>query len=248
MVKLRAERKKESIVNELLHRFVSGRYCCGEKIVVKTICEETGVSRFPVMAALNDLRVAGFVIITAQVGCEVISPTPAEVHDFFLFFGRMEGMLAELAAERRLPAEIGGLWRINDQIKKIRASRESAEEYRGLNRELHRRIHALARSPTLHERQVANWAMADFLISQAGGFVVRQRQAASEHDAVIDAIEKQATARARMAMEEHIMTFGTSVVALSKRAFTRVRDAGSATVPPVGRPGTSNARTVAEEG
>src|ERR1700736_6239343 len=99
MVKLRAERKKESIVNELLHRFVSGRYRCGEKIVVKTICEETGVSRFPVMAALNDLRAAGFVVITAQVGCEVISPTPAEVHDFFLFFGRMEGMIAELAAE-----------------------------------------------------------------------------------------------------------------------------------------------------
>jgi len=52
-----------------------------------------GVSRFPVMAALSDLRKAGFIIATTQGGCEVISPSGAQLHDFLLLFGRMEGIM-----------------------------------------------------------------------------------------------------------------------------------------------------------
>ena len=51
-----SERKKESVLNDLLARFVTGGYRFGEKISAKAVAEEMGVSRFPVMAALNDLR------------------------------------------------------------------------------------------------------------------------------------------------------------------------------------------------
>lgn len=212
-------RKRDDVYVELLRRFVCGEYMFGEKILVSSITEETGVSRFPVMAALNQLQASGFVIITAQVGCQVVAPSAAEIHDFFLLFGRMEGMLAELAAERRLDVEVSSLRLINGRIRKISSGAEAGEEYRVLNQDLHRAIHQFARSPAQHTRQVANWAMADFLISQANGFEYRFKRAVREHELIIDAIEQKATQEARRIMEDHITSFGQSVVSLVQTGF-----------------------------
>jgi len=206
-----SERKKDWVFNELLSRLVAGRYGFGAKISAKDLSEEMGVSRFPVMGALNDLRHAGFIIVTAQVGCEVISPSAVQIHDFFLLFGRMEGIMAELAAERRLSEEVGRMRSINERIATISSSAGAGEEYRQLNLELHGLIHTAARSPLLHARQVTNWAMSDFLITQAGGFERRFREATKEHADVIDRIERKAASRARLAMETHIQNFARAV-------------------------------------
>ena len=208
---LGSERKKDWVLNNLLSRLVTGRYGFGAKISTKDLAEEMGVSRFPVMAALNDLRHAGFIVVTAQVGCEVISPSATQIHDFFLLFGRMEGIMAELAAERRLSEEVDRMRAIDRRIATISSSTAAGEEYRQLNRELHGLIHAAARSPILHARQVTNWAMSDFLITQAGGFESRFREAAKEHADVIDCIERKAASRSRLAMETHIQNFARVV-------------------------------------
>jgi len=63
------DRKKEAVYRKILGCFLSGRYRMGDAILVKALSEEIGVSRQPVMAALNRLAVEGFVTITAQVGC-----------------------------------------------------------------------------------------------------------------------------------------------------------------------------------
>ena len=223
-----SERKKESVLNDLLARFVTGGYRFGEKISAKAVAEEMGVSRFPVMAALNDLRSAGLIVVTAQVGCQVISPNAAEIHDFFLFFGRMEGIMAELAAERRSPEEVRRMRSINQAIRAISATAGAGEAYRRLNQDLHREIHAAARSPMLHGRQLANWAMSDFLISQAGGFGKRFRQAAKEHAEIIDCINHKSAPRARMAMEQHIQRFAQTVGTLFEEGASRRREMAAA--------------------
>ena len=53
--------------------------------------------------------------------------------------------------------------------------------------------------------------MSDFLITQAGGFERRFREATKEHADVIDRIERKAASRARLAMETHIQNFARAV-------------------------------------
>lgn len=218
-------RKQDSVYDILLERFVSGRYRFGDTILVKQVAQETGASKHPIMSALKDLRAEGFVVITAQVGCQVVSPSAREIGDFFVMFSRMEGAMAEFAAERRQLADIDRLNLINAQIAKLpRRAAASGERYRVLNREFHATLHGIGQSPALHERLRASWAMSDFLISQSDEFSRHLSEAAAEHDDVIRAIAKGSASTARVAMERHILAFRLRVV---ERLAVRERDSSA---------------------
>ncbi len=208
----RGDRKKDAIRDFVLERLLNGQYRFGDKILVKQIAEQTGASRQPIMAALTALRADGFVHITAQVGCEVIAPSMREIGDFFLMFGRLEGLLAELAAARRQHADVAALRSVNAQILSLSTRKQdSATRYRDLNHRFHGMIYAAARSPTLHARQVVNWAMSDVLISQTCGFLPNLKGAGQQHAAIIDAIEAGAADKARLAGEAHIQAVASLV-------------------------------------
>lgn len=206
-------RKQDSVYETLLARFVAGAYRFGEALSVKRVAEETGASKHPIMAALKELQAQGFVRITAQVGCEVVSPSGEAIADFFVMFSRMEGVMAEFAAARRLDAEIDELALVNARIAKLpRRDPKSGERYRLLNREFHTRIHAMGRSPELHRQLRASWAMSDFFISQSDEFTRHLADATAEHEELIAAIRRRASARAREAMERHILGFRLKVL------------------------------------
>src|SRR5690554_501074 len=92
--------KKAAIYDHILEKLMTRQYRFGEKIVVKELSEETGVSRQPIMSALSNLQERGFVEITAQVGCTVYRPDSRAVSDFYRLFSANEGLIAALAAER----------------------------------------------------------------------------------------------------------------------------------------------------
>jgi len=92
--------KTRIICDEIERRLVRGHYRFGDEILANDLVREFGASRAPVMSAMNYLRAEGYLVITPQVGCRVISPTPAEIEDFFFVYGRVEGAFAAMAADR----------------------------------------------------------------------------------------------------------------------------------------------------
>jgi len=197
--------KKQSVSELLLRRLTSGHYRMGQRILIKELQRETGASRQPIMVALSDLRSQGFVTIEAKVGCQVISPTPRDVEDFFRMFAQTEGFLAELAAERRLASEVAQLRNTNDRIRKLRiADPRAAADYATLNRKFHSTIRNMAKSPAISERQAISVAMADFLIEQTHGFQAHMAEATADHDEIIQHIERGNAVQARKCVERHI--------------------------------------------
>ena len=216
--------KKESVYDLLLLRLTSGRYRLGQRILVKELQKDTGASRQPIMGALSDLRSQGLVTIEAKVGCQVISPTPREVDDFFRMFAQTEGFLGELAAERRLSVEVEQLRRINAQIKVLRQPdpREGAL-YAALNRKFHAAIRKMAKSPAIADRQAITVAMVDFLIEQTHGFQSHMDTATGEHDEIIGHIARGNAAQARKCIERHIAGTRISAAAGLNRAAVPAR-------------------------
>src|SRR5882757_4484587 len=104
-----AQSKQGEIYELLVRRLVNARYAFGERILVRELVAEFGVSRQPIMSALNWLAADGFVRIVPQVGCQVINPDRNAVADFYLMFQRMEGLLSELAAARRTDQQLANL-------------------------------------------------------------------------------------------------------------------------------------------
>jgi DNA-binding GntR family transcriptional regulator len=197
--------KKQSVSELLLRRLTSGHYRMGQRILIKELQRETGASRQPIMVALSDLRSQGFVTIEAKVGCQVISPTPRDVEDFFRMFAQTEGFLAELAAERRLASEIAQLRSTNERIRKLRiADPRSAADYAIFNKKFHSTIRNMAKSPAITERQAIAVAMADFLIQQTHGFQSHMAEATADHDEIIHHIERGNAVQARKCVERHI--------------------------------------------
>ncbi len=91
-----SQRAYNHIKSELLH----GRFSPAETFVIDDLASELGVSRQPVLDAMRRLAHEHLVDVIPQVGCSVANPTPQEISDFFLVFSTVEGLLAQLAAER----------------------------------------------------------------------------------------------------------------------------------------------------
>ena len=205
--------KRKEIYDLIVERLVKAYYGFGDRLLVKELSNETGVSRQPIMSALNRLSVDGFVRIVPQVGCEVIDPGRSEISDFFLMFQRMEGLLAELAAMRRTPDQLRMLKAIQIQLSLLEAGEEHTDDYVQLNRDFHHAIHVMASSPLLDQKQRNNFNMCDFFITHSSGFAPFQKDAVAEHDQIIDAIERQQAERARLVAEAHIAAVATAVMA-----------------------------------
>jgi DNA-binding GntR family transcriptional regulator len=206
--------KQSEIYDLLVQRLVSARYAFGERVLVRELATEFGVSRQPIMTALNWLAADGFVRIIPQVGCQVISPDRNAIADFYLMFQRMEGLLAELAAARRTDQQLAELREQQRRIVSMAADQEALREhYAELNRNFHQTIAAMADSALVEEKQSANFNMSDFFINHAIGFDTLGAGVAQEHEPIIDAIARREPSGARRAAEEHIASVAAAILA-----------------------------------
>ncbi|BEH12991.1 GntR family transcriptional regulator [Marinobacter shengliensis] len=205
--------KKAAIYEYILEKLMTRQYRFGEKIVVKELSEETGVSRQPIMSALSNLQERGFVEITAQVGCTVYRPSSSEVDDFYRLFSTNEGLVAALAAERGQAQEVRRLAEINEKIHQINPAHTDADaDYRRLNEAFHHCLHAMARSPLVSRQQMANFELSDFFIVQSCGFEAHLGQVTDEHEEIIAAIRAGDAAAAQARAMEHIDSIARQVV------------------------------------
>lgn len=206
-------RKKDQIHDLIMERLYTGYYRFGQRLLVKELSDETGISRQPIMTALNALNAEGFVIVMAQVGCEVISPTREEIDDFYLMFSRLEALMAELAAVRRNQNQFRRLQMVNVEISSLDPGDSGTPgQYRLLNRSFHELIHSMANSPLLSQRQANIFAMSDFFIAETTGFQTHVAQAAIEHDEVLQAIGQSNKKLAHDTIQAHILAVRDSVL------------------------------------
>lgn len=199
--------KAGQIFDELESRFARGHYKFGEALSALDLAREFGVSRQPITVALNQLRTAGYVIITAQVGCRVASPSPDEIRDFFRMFGKMEGTMAGLAAERHSAADIAALEELCGLIEACGVPAAGGRDrYAERVGAWHATIRVLAHSPTLAWRLSSFWRMSDFLLWQGVPNATAERIAVAneERRAITAAIADRDAGRAELLMVDHV--------------------------------------------
>ncbi|MCF8534495.1 MAG: GntR family transcriptional regulator [Reyranella sp.] len=188
--------KAGEIAEELERRLMLGAYRFGEPLSITQLAGQFDASRQPVSMAISHLRSIGYVDIIPQVGCRVVSPTPAEITDFFLAVGRMEGVVAGFAALRHIGDEALALARVagREVPGQLDTATGRAAYIRTVN-DFHNQIWRMARSPTLESRvaRLRNlsifylWQGTPRLAPRAAGLLNRERveiaAAISERDA-----------------------------------------------------------------
>lgn len=202
--------KTGAICDEIEARLLRGQYRFGQEIFVNDLVKEFGASRAPVMAALNYLRAEGYLTITPQVGCKVISPTLSEIEDFVFTFSRVEGAIASMAAKRHYANEIALLDETQQKIRRIapKKGQQITQPYVDLIADFHRQIHDMCHSQFAGDRATRNWRVLDFFLFNGsfgtiqGGvsLALADRQRAE----IVEAIARRDSAAAGRLMEKHM--------------------------------------------
>ncbi|HWB66080.1 MAG TPA: GntR family transcriptional regulator [Mycobacteriales bacterium] len=91
---------------EILKRILTGDLAPGERLVETSLADALGVSRGPVRAAIRQLELEGFVVISPRRGASVAAVSAAEALECYEVRAVLEGLSASLAALRRSDADI----------------------------------------------------------------------------------------------------------------------------------------------
>lgn len=199
--------KAGEIADELERRLMLGAYAFGEPLSIIQLAQQFDASRQPVSVAISHLRSMGYVDIIPQVGCRVVSPSPAEIVDFFLAMGRMEGVVAGFAARRHLGSEAAVLSGIASRSAPGRLDETAGRiAYIRTVNDFHNQIWRLARSPTLEGRVARLRNLSIFYLWQGAPKLapVAARQLNGERVEIAAAIAARDASAAEALMERHI--------------------------------------------
>jgi DNA-binding GntR family transcriptional regulator len=100
----------EALVDELAAtiraRVLSGEIATGERLRQEALATEFGVSRTPIREALRKLQANGLLEVAPNRGAIVRGPTAREIRDAYEVRSELEGLAAELAANRISDAQL----------------------------------------------------------------------------------------------------------------------------------------------
>src|SRR3984885_4946756 len=204
--------RTNSAYKDLLGKTISGGYQPGDKLNILELAQTLGISRQPVMAAMQQLNNEDLIQIIPQVGCVAAVFSQQEWMDFRRFFASGEALITQIATEKAVEEEIEGLRPLSQAIKQLLSNKlpaaEKPREYRIRNQRFHRYIHRMAHSPILDRQLTGLWNLTDYYISTFGhshAFTTRVPVAVEEHEAICSAIEARNARLARGLMEKHIL-------------------------------------------
>jgi len=207
----RAENAYETVRIELLE----GALEPGDKVSVVELARQLGCSRVPVMEALKRLEGEGLLEIVPQVGCRIVTPSAADVADFFILFAGVESTVTAFAADRRTAEDIERFRALCESIDTDvgLAGDPAARDpmYRRLNLRFHGEIHRMARSPVASRMAATLWDRSDFYIKMVFGSLYFSKRVVRSHRDIRRAVINGDAAAAANAVGEHLKSVGRAV-------------------------------------
>ncbi len=137
---IRMEQRPQSLADSaygaLRRALLDGKLVPGEWLRQETLAKELGVSHITVRDALNRLVGEGLAVSVPYKGVRAIALSPDDLEDIYAIRDLLEGLAAELAAERITPADLNRMRALlPDTI--VGPDPDSVERARRANREFH---------------------------------------------------------------------------------------------------------------
>lgn len=148
-------RSSEETAHDRVYRsvrvaLVSGQYAPGEKLSIRSLCKEHGVSATPVREVLRRLESDYVLVRGANRALTVPKLSVRDLRDTQRLRSAVEGLAAAMAAERASDEAIAEIGALHADMETALAN-GWVNQYLGLNWAFHRRVYEAANSDlTLH--------------------------------------------------------------------------------------------------
>lgn len=199
--------KKSALFDALRAGILDLSLSPGSALDEAALCESYGVSRTPLREVLQRLSGEGYVTLEANRGAAVSSMDLDTMRNFFQTAPMIYAAVARLAAEGATPARIAALKDIQQGFREAVAA-SAPRDMAVLNHQFHETIGDMAGSPYLtpslkrllidHTRMSQTFYAARDTVEQG-----QIATACDQHDAMIEAFEQRAPARAVELTLEH---------------------------------------------
>ena len=193
----------EELADRLRDLIVEGEMAPGERVSERALCERFGVSRTPLREALKVLSREGLVALTQNRGATVTELTLADLEEAFPVMAALEALTGELAAAEATAAEISAIRRLHEAMSAAFAEGDRAR-YLPLNDDFHAALSATARNPLLAEMKRGLETRIRRGRRRASLSQTRWREAISEHDEIVAALEARDGPRLSETLRRHM--------------------------------------------
>lgn len=190
-------------------RILTSQLRPGDLVAAHTLAGELGMSRSPVAQALTALTQEGWVRVVPRVGYVISAVTVADVQEIFQLRFHIEGLGAELAADRATPGDIERFAETDRQVRALaRAVPAGDPSFVRQSIDAHTRFHLMVAGLAGNRRLVElvrhlleesqRVQSLDPHLQRHIGFLV------GAHRDVVDALAAGDPKQARAAMQNHI--------------------------------------------
>lgn len=226
----------DKLAAQLQARVLDGDLPPGTRLRQEALAAEFGVSRTPIREALRKLQASGLVDLRPNRGALVRGLTPREIRDAYAVRAELEGLAAEVAALRIQQTQIERLHRAQAQFRESlgrmrdgtrngrrRLSERDIEVWGNANDEFHQVIQEAAGNEVLvatlrHLHRSFPRGLSRLVLRESTSLLATN---VAEHEAVLEAIERNDSAAARTLMQQHVIRAGALVtVRFEERAIT----------------------------
>jgi len=216
----------DKLAATLQARMLSGELVSGTRLRQVALADEFGVSRTPIREALRKLQASGLIELQPHRGALVRGPSAREIRDAYEVRAELEGLAAELAAQRIQQQQLDGLHEAQSEFRetltrmlRVRSDRSGAmpdeeiERWRHANDRFHQLIQDAAANDVLvatlvHLHRSFPRDLTRLVLGESATLLAENVR---EHEEILDAIEHRNAADARALMLKHVRHAGALV-------------------------------------
>ncbi len=182
----------------------------GQKLVVRVLAEDLGLSPTPVKEALSALEREGLVVAVPHRGYFVLEPRLEDVREIYSLREVLEGLAARLAVENDGKALLRKLERLFNKQREA-ADQGDIDTYGDLDLAFHRTFWEAAGSKRLLAAAETIDGQIRMLISSSAAIPGRLPQSRAEHEAILQAVRDKDPEAAETAMRTHVRNAGQAL-------------------------------------
>lgn len=194
---------RELVFEALRDAIINGQLHPGERLMEVQVAEALGVSRTPVREAIRMLESEGYVLIMPRKGAYVSDFSVKDIASVFEIRRALEGLAAELAAERATDEDRERLERLLVELAEC-VETGDVERYVELDTEFHDTVYKASRNdrlaPIISSLREQIQRFRTRTLSTPG----RMREALEEHRGLVEALGDRDAERARQQAADHI--------------------------------------------
>lgn len=206
LTRLERKRASDSVFNVLRESILSCVFSPGDRLDIKALAAQLGVSGTPVKEAINRLAAEGLVEIHPRSGTFVAEISPDAVAETFRIRRALERLAAETLIERLTPELLQRFTQLVVELERPIKDKAARVAHERANSALHALIIEASGNRRLHE--IYNSLNAHLTIARVHSRrrpdARRLEQERKEHRAILDAIQARDAAQLINALDEHI--------------------------------------------